>query len=261
MKPKEFVKEYSIKRFYTLLEKPWKDYPYPLVPFHLVEEMRWYGKFKHAIMDSGVEIFAHGAKDYPVWFHDRYIFKAQQLTEIYGDRIWVVIPDYPDDYRNNPIENNVEKTIRNIEKYHKVKGVNWVYPIQADYLNLQSFHESCHQVKKFEPERVAIGTVCKCRNLDFIEACCRMARQHFPDSHIHAFGPTLSALPRILPYIDSWDSTAYFCSRQPSKGKCRNQKEREQYFYAYLSRVNEILAKYNSQKTLDEWATRGEATK
>jgi len=233
------------KRFYTF-------YPYLLVPFPKLRRLRRCN-FKHAIVDSGVEIFAHGAKDYPKWFHRRYQHVAKQWTQIYGERIWFVIPDYPDDYRNNPIEDNVAKTLRNIETYHKIEGVNWVYPIQSDYLNLQSFHESCHEVMKFNPERVAIGTVCKCRNLDFIEKCCRMVRQHFPKQHIHAFGPTLRAVPRILPYIDSWDSTAYYTSREPGRGMCRNQKERQEYYFAYLNRVKEIIAKFEGQITLDSW--------
>jgi len=238
-----------MKRFYTLLEKPWRDYPFALVPFHLIKEMKWH-KAKHWIIDSGVEIFAHGAKDYPAWFFSRYEFYAKQYAEIYGDRIWVVIPDYPDDYRNNPIPHNVHKTLVNIKRFHVVKNVNWVYPLQSDYLNPQNFHDCCHQVMKYCPERVAIGTVCKTRNIEFIEKCCMMARRHFPVSHIHAFGATLKALPRILPFIDSWDSTAYFTSSaysQSGKGLCRNQKEREQYFRDYLVRVNEILKDFNSQ--------------
>ena len=237
------------KRFYTLPEPFNHGHPYLLVPFHMIKRLLR-RTFKHAIVDSGVEIFAHGAQDYPKGFHLRYQSMARQWTKIYGDKIWFVIPDYPDDYRNNPIENNVEKTLQNIRVYHEIKGVNWVYPIQSDYLNLKSFHDSCHQVMEFNPERVAIGTVCKCRKIDFIVACCRIAREHFPTQHIHAFGPTLSALPQILPFIDSWDSTAYICSREPSKGKCHNQEEREKYYWAYIEKVNKILADYNSQMRL-----------
>jgi hypothetical protein len=241
-----------MKRFYTLPEPFNNKYPFLLAPFPNKHKRLRTANFKHAIVDSGVELFAHGKKDYPLWFHSRYQHTAKQWTEIYGDRIWFVIPDYPDDYRNNPIENNIAKTLRNIKVYHEVKDVNWVYPIQSDYLNLQSFHDSCHQVMKFNPEQVAIGTVCKCRNLDFIEACCKIARQHFYTQHIHAFGPTLSALPRILPFIDSWDSTAYFCSRESGRGKCHNQKEREEYYFAYLKRVNKILNDFHCQTRLLE---------
>lgn len=237
------------KRFYTLPESFNRNYPYILVPFHNCNRIKKVN-FKHAIIDSGVEIFALGYNDYPKWFHLRYRRKAIMWTEIYDSKIWFVIPDYPDDYRNNPIENNVEKTLENIRRYHQIQGVNWIYPIQSDYLNLKSFHESCHAVREFNPERVAIGTVCKTRNIEFITKCCQIAREHFPKQHIHAFGVTLKALPKILPYIDSWDSTAFFGSREQGKRLCRNQKEREEYYRAYLQKVNEILRDFYSQRRL-----------
>jgi len=230
----------------------WNNYPYILVNWNRKRRLKSYS-WKHAILDSGVEIFLKGAKDYPPGFFLRYEFKAQQLTEIYGERIWVVIPDYPDDYRNNPIPHNVERTLRNIKYFHKVKGVNWIYPLQCDYLNLQSFHNSCHQVMKYQPERVAIGTVCKTQDLDFIEKCCIMARKHFPNAWIHAFGLTLKAVPRILPFIDSWDSCAYFTSREEHGFMCKTQKQRTEYFLAYLRRVNKVLHDFYCQKTLSEW--------
>jgi len=238
-----------MKRFYTLPDVPlnvWNNYPYALTPFHKVKRLQKY-PFKHAIVDCGVEIFFKGAKEYPQAFLKRYEYWAYQYTCLFREKIWFVIPDYPDDYRNNPIPHNVRRTLTNIRRYHSVEGVNWVYPIQSDYLNLQSLHDSCHEVMKFQPKRVAIGTVCKIRNVEYIEKCCRMVRQHFYTEHIHAFGPTLTALPRILPYIDSWDSCAYFTSHKSGMGMCRNQKERAQYFRDYLSRVNEILKDFNCQ--------------
>lgn len=239
-----------MKRFYTFdTGSLWRNYPFQMPPYHYAKYLRNIN-FKHAIVDCGVEIFFHGAKEYPPWFFNRYEFLCQQLTEIYGDRVWCVIPDYPDDYRNNPIAHNVHRTLRNIQRFHKVKGVNWVYPLQCDYLNLQSFHDSCHQVMGFNPERVAIGTVCKTRNVEFIEKCCRMARRHFYTQHIHAFGPTLNALPKILPHIDSWDSTAYFYSSEGSL--CKKKKERFAYFQAYLEKIDSILSDFHSQKTLTE---------
>lgn len=57
-------------------------------------------KFEHAILDCGVEIFNYNPKlkDYPWWFLERWKHMAKQLTEILGNKIWITIPDYPDDY-------------------------------------------------------------------------------------------------------------------------------------------------------------------
>lgn len=241
-----------MKRFYTV---PYiDDYPYILVPFtqiHLLKKR----DFKHAIIDAGVEIFAHGAKEYPKNFFNRYEFKTKQLTEIYGERLWCVIPDYPDDYRNNPIPDNVHRTLVNIERFHKVQGVNWIYPLQSDYLDLNSFHYCCHKVMKYQPERVAIGTVCKTHNHKFIVKACELARKHFPDAHIHAFGPTLSVLPQIIHFIDSWDSTAWEFNCRINMFKQRKKKtksERLKAFNQYLNRINQIIEDYHKQKRLFE---------
>jgi len=243
------VQRGSVKRFYTYPE-PFHRWPYLLVPFHLWRTLLR-RDFEHAIVDSGVEIFAHGAKDYPKGFYERYIARAKQLSKLLEGKVWFVIPDYPDDYLNNPIEDNVEKTLRNIEMFYKIDGVEWVFPLQADYLNLESFRYSCREVRKYNPERVAIGTVCKTRNIEFIEKCCKLARQFFPSSWIHAFGPTLRALPRIINYIDSWDSCAFFTSHEKGQRMCRNKAERKRYFEEYIKRVNAILHKAQKQVTLD----------
>lgn len=230
-------------RFYTYPEPFNKDYPWILCPFHILRRtVRSHG-FRHLICDVGVEIFAKGAKEYPAGFFEEYIRAAKYYTSFLGDKIWFVIPDYPDDYVNNPIEDNVERTLRNIERFFKVDGVNWVFPLQADYMDLESFRYSCREVRKYNPARVAIGTVCKTNNVEFIERCCRMARMYFPGAWIHAFGPTLRALPRILRYIDSWDSSAFFTSRIPGQRMCKNKREREQYYREYLDKVNRILSK------------------
>jgi len=236
------------KRFYTYPEY-FHTYPFLLVPFHL-HRMLKRRPWIHAIVDSGVEIFNMGKKEYPKGFFLQYEFKAQQYTQIWGEKIWFVIPDYPDDYRHNPIENNVERTLENIERFSQIEGVNWIYPLQADYLNLDSFHYACHEVQKYHPKRVAIGTVCKTNNLKFITKCCMLARQHFPNAHIHAFGPTLKALPHILPFIDSWDSASYTFPRKHGQGKPSTKKRKIQYFNAYLKRIREILREHYSQQRL-----------
>ncbi|RLC82940.1 MAG: hypothetical protein DRJ03_18290 [Chloroflexi bacterium] len=229
------------------------DYPYICVPFHDYKLLYRY-KWKRAILDVGVEIFAKGAQEYPKWFFKRYPFVCQQLTEIFGSKLWCVIPDYPDDYVHNPIPHNVKRTLANIKRFHKIKGVNWIYPIQSDYLNMQSLHDSCHQVMKYEPERVAIGTVCKTGNVEYIVKCCKMVRQHFPDAWVHAFGPTLRALRKIWLLIDSFDSTAYSMCRKKEKNQnyymCKTRHERYIWFKQYLAKLEEIRRAYKGQMRL-----------
>jgi len=221
-------------------------------------------KFEHAIFDCGVEIFHRDPNrtEYPRSFLHQWKHKARHLAEIFGDHLWVTIPDHPDDYHMQFKGANVEKTLRNVEEFLTVDGVNWLVPLQSQFLNPFSFAESCQRTKELigDYPRIAIGTVCKTRNLKFIAYCCRMARRIFPDSHIHAFGLTLRALPRVIPllsswdslaadpggrrlWLDSWDSDAYTFPRGQGRGSCKNEKERVLFFYAYIQRIKEILEK------------------
>jgi hypothetical protein len=200
--------------------------------------------FKHAILDSGVMIFHENPnlKDYPKNFINFWKHEAKRLTKIFGDRLWITIPDYPDDYHPGQFGDNVSKTIENIKEFIKIDGVNWIPVIQSNYLNIFSFIKSCEKIKEIigDYPRIAIGTVCKTNSLKFIEYCCRIARGFFPKSHIHAFGLTLRALPKVKNFINSFDSLAYSFPR--TRGHlCKNKKERIEYFYKYIKRVKDIL--------------------
>ncbi|MEM2365695.1 MAG: hypothetical protein QXL06_02000 [Nitrososphaerota archaeon] len=121
-------------------------------------------------------------------------------------------------------------------------SIMWLPVIQSRYLDPFSFMQSAEALHELigDYPRVAIGTVCKCKNLGFIEFCCKYARKVFPHSWIHAFGMTLTALPRVMQYINSFDSMAWTFPRTPGKSSCKNEQERKEYFYAYLKRVNEV---------------------
>jgi len=235
-------------------------------------------RFEHAIIDSGVEqFFNHGRlKDYPEWYLREYKRRARYLSQIFGDRVWVVVPDYPDDYRPGQTYesglDNVDKTVARIEEFTAIDGVEWLPVIQSRYEDTFSFIESCHRVRELlgRYPRLAIGTVCKARKLKWIVWCCLYARQTFPGSWLHAFGLTLSALPRLKgrldsfdsmvwsyhqlrPYdlehkswrtravIDSFDSTAWKGPRRAGLPSAKSLEAKRRYFMAYVARVREIL--------------------
>jgi len=228
-------------RAIAFLYEPPIKYPYA---FTNIKRYKWLIKNSHrwkkAILDCGVEIFWHQT-EYPKGFLDNYKEKAKTLTEIFGNRIWITIPDYCDDYKHVP--NNIEKTLRNIKEFIKIPNINWLPVIQSRYLNIMSFYESLQKTKEIigDYPRIAIGTVCKTNNLKFIIECCKATKKHFPKSWIHAFGLTLRALPKAKKYINSFDTSAYTFPRKRSMGQASNQKERIQYFIAYKKRIEEIL--------------------
>jgi len=210
-------------------------------PFHFTNVMRYKYffrvEFKHGLLDCGVGVFRRG-RDYPPGFLKRYEFIARQLGEIFGDRLWIVIPDYCDDYMHVP--NNVEKTLRNIEYFSRIDGVEWLPVIQSRYLDVESFRKSCEALKPYRFEKLAIGAVCKTNNVEYIRKCCSIARRYFPNAWLHAFGLTLRALPAVRDLIDSFDSSAYTFPRGSGYPSCKDREMRIKYFKEYLERVNSL---------------------
>ena len=258
----------AVVRFYTLPPRVIK------YPFLFTTMLRWrellYRDFEHAIVDAGVEYFFLDRKlrDYPRHYLIEYERRARLLGKLFGDRVWVVIPDYPDDlvpgltYENGM--DNVDKTLRNVERFIQVDGVEWLPVIQSRYENTFSFLESCERLRELigDYPRVAIGTVCKARKLAWITYCLSSARAFFPHSLIHAFGLTLAALGKLeRGTINSFDSMAWSYGKMRLYDKVVGDSWRKMaveiyeklpatwpsstraqvsYFLAYLKRISEL---------------------
>lgn len=231
-------------RFYTLPPRG-IYYPYLFVTPKSYKFL-FKTKFEHAILDSGIGIFKRNPQldDYPRGFLTHWKVLAQYLTKIFKEKLWIVIPDYPDDLNaNHQFGDNIAKTIRNIKDFIVVKGVNWLPVIQSRFLDKSSFLLSCKLTKEIVGDylRIAIGTICKTNNLNFIEFCCKTAREFFPNSWIHAFGLTLRALKSCKGLIDSFDSMSYTFPRESHRGSCKNTKERIEFFNKYLECVKQNM--------------------
>jgi hypothetical protein len=211
-------------------------------------------------LDSGVEVFKtrKNLKDYPPSFLQRYSQRAEIVSHRFKGKVWVTIPDYCDDFNPGQFGDNVEKTLRNIQDFITVDGVEWLPVLQSRFLNVLSFYEACERTRVLigDYPRIAIGTVCKTRKHRFIVECCRIARKFFPKSWIHAFGLTLDVLPKVKSYINSFDSLACYYPRKSFKEwsaetglkpfpnvapTTARSKVAEVFFNAYLERLKEIL--------------------
>jgi len=263
-------------RFYTLPPRVIK-YPYLFTTM-----LRWRElldrDFEHAIVDAGVEYFflVRKLRDYPRHYLIEYERRARLLGKLFGDRVWVAIPDYPDDYQpglthENGMD-NVDKTLRNVARFVQIDGVAWIPVIQSRYMNTFSFLESCERLREIVGDypRVGIGTVCKARKVSWIAYCLKTARAHFYNSWIHAFGLTLTALRKLGgDTINSFDSMAWDWYRSwavkypldPNRSKFTGKNWRIEapriyaklpsrwpsstraqaaYFLAYLKRISEL---------------------
>lgn len=246
--PKTIISEPKQPRFYTL--PPSRDiyHPWLFVTFMNRKELLL-RNFEHSIMDCNVGLFFHHKQlyEYPSGFLDEYKKEAKILGELFGDKIMVSIPDYPADYvvdgKQTPSAyDNVARTLRNIRKFIKYDGVNWLPVIQSNLNDPLSFINSCILMKDIiggDYPRIAIGTVCKSRNREWIKHCCWCARAYFPKSWIHAFGLTLDALPFVKDHIDSWDSMAWTFPRGRGLSSAKNIQQAREYFVKYMEKVRE----------------------
>jgi len=213
-------------------------------------------KYDHAILDCGVTRFEKET-DYPHWFNQNWVSLAHWTCERTRGKTWIVIPDYPDDVgRVGILGDNVKRTLENVKWFSRVDSVPWLVPLQSRYKNHDSFIESCAGTREIVGAypRIAIGSVCKMRSVPFIVECCKTAREYFPKSWIHAFGLTLSALPKVWNVIDSFDSLAYNypgmsfdkwkeLTGLPPRPSCGRGKLSEPWFDNYMSRLNVIEMK------------------
>ena len=206
-------------------------------------------------MDPGISIFKK-LSEYPSLFLQRWLSIARWTHDRTHGKTWITIPDYPDDENPGLTGDNVGRTLNNIKWFiKKDDSLPWLAVLQAKYLNPFSFFESCERTKELLGDfpRIGIGTVCKTRKLDFIEYCCKVARTFFPTSSIHAFGLTLSAIPRVKDIINSFDSLACNFPRQQFAEWSRTtglkpfpnarpiSKKVEPWFDAYVERLSKLL--------------------
>ena len=215
-------------------------------------------RFGHLIVDSGVNRFFRRMRlqEYPEGYLEWYAQRAEWLYRVFGDRVWVVLPDYPSDYRENPIPNNMERTLRNIVRFIDVKA-NWVVVIQARYLDYQDYLRALKVYSDLLPDypRVAIGTLCTSAPKCYAVQVAKATRGWFPRSWIHVFGPSLRVLPEIAPYIDSIDTAAYYSIPRWLRGTKPKFSE-DEVARSWISRALEAAGGRRNRSLLDYVASR-----
>jgi hypothetical protein len=198
------------------------------------------------IIDSGVHKVFHelGLNEYPggyqVWIHKMVQF--YDLVKRVVKDTWVVIPDYPSDYPNNPISDNVERTIRNIEyALNNYQDVRWIIPIQGKPNSVQSVANTIAKLKQLGLLRssyVAIAPTCVTKSVVFLKRLAFTARQLLRDKKIHMFGVTVKALKDISKYVDSTDTITFnfYCIKHIGR-KCTTLNEHVLGWLAFLTKL------------------------
>jgi len=207
---------------YTTPPSPEIFYPYIIINASNTDT--WYyikSEVKYLIIDSGVFNIFHKASrvEYPGGY--KYWIGRVASLWYYASRYvrdaYATIPDYPSDYPHNPVPQNVEKTIRNIEyALEKYPDIKWLIPIQGLPDSLSSVAKTISILKErglLKSDYVAIASTCVSRNTEFLKRLALTAKTHLPDKRIHMFGVIKKAWDRLKHLIFSVDTVthSFYC--------------------------------------------------
>jgi len=195
-----------MRRYYLGINE---NFPYPnrVVTIFNFRRMKFFPP-KRVMMDVGLtELFdSLGYRDYPEWFHDRYVHIARNLQKKFGDNFFALIPDYPCRWRGLEFKDNVRRTIENIKRYRRYDDVKFVPVVQWDGKTVSSLTSALQEyspiLDDFDIIAVTGGKTAKYKELFGIAL--RMVRREYPLKWIHALG--LGLIHRKYVDLDSFDS-------------------------------------------------------
>jgi hypothetical protein len=236
-------------------------YPYLLINVFDETSFRYIDpkSVKSVIIDSGVHTIFHryGFKEYPggyqTWIAK--MVKWWRFAKTLVDDVYAVIPDYPSDYKNNPITDNIERTIRNIEyAISKYPFVRWIIPIQGKKDDVVSIVKTLDLVVSMgvldRYDYIAVAPTCTTHSIRFLRDAAILVWRRIKQLEkngrrirIHMFGTDMKSWKHIALHIDSTDTivTNYWCL--PLIGKmCTTREEKERAWQMFLQRASEVLA-------------------
>ena len=187
-----------------------------------------------AIIDSGVFRVFHelSRTEYPGgyrhWIHrvaSFWYYVSRYIPDAYA-----VIPDYPADYRHNPLPQNMERTLRNIEHaLDRFPDVRWLVPVQGLPDSVSSVVRFINTLKGrglLRGDYVAVAPTCVTRSAEHLRRLAVVARAHLPGYRIHMFGVIRSAWDKVRDHVYSVDSIIYsFYCYELFKRKCQTTSE------------------------------------
>jgi len=258
---------FNVVLFFTL--PPWRiPWPYILVnnqhPEYGLRYLLRYGHWKHVrkiIIDSGVEIFRNpNVKEYPggpkTHIHRQYLLYLRIKKIVPKAEVYVVVPDYCDDYNPGNLwvngRTNIERTVENILYATEKYNVEWLIPIQGHYMKPRTVLKCLELLKEhgFEFEKhdyYAVAPTCIIPYEHILKHTVMYVWRWFKDNlgyvpRLHVFGPKLPALKYIRNYIYSFDTMAW--TRPVELGlhkkypySAKNERQRELFFLKYVENL------------------------
>jgi hypothetical protein len=234
---------------YTRPPYHWMWYPYLVLSVTDPTSIRYVRRdVESIIIDAGVhKVFKEWRlKEYPggykAWIHR--VASFYYAVKNYVRDVYAVIPDYPSDYPENPIQDNVERTIRNIEyALDNYSSVNWIIPVQGKPNSIKSVADTIDKLRQLGLLRssyVAIAPTCVTKSVDFLRRLAFTSRQLLRDKRIHMFGVTMKAWSAIDKYVDSTDTITinHLCRTLIGK-MCTEKREKILAWKTFLDKLFE----------------------
>ena len=214
---------------------------------------------KSLILDSGVHSIFHRfkLKEYPGGYQswiERVVNLWSAVSKLVDDS-YAVVPDYPADYEDNEIEDNVERTLRNIEyAISRYPHVRWIIPLQGKKDDVTSIIKSLEYVEDLGVlecfNYIAISPTCSTYKTKFLinvaKAILKRVKRIERNRRrikIHMFGTTMKAWRYLAPLIDSTDSVVsnYLCMYTLGR-MCTKKSEKESAWRMFLERASQVAA-------------------
>lgn len=246
--------------------------PYPYVLINAIRPVFSAVRYaEEVIIDSGVEIFRDlGVRDYPKDHEVKLLRTYAKVRHVNPRaRVWVTVPDYPDDYHPQNLwlseeHTNIERTVENVLKYtERYRSIPWLIPIQGWNKNPKSVLRSIALYKEHgildKYNYYAVGNLCAENDMEIMYKTLKLVREALPDKQIHVFGLHLNALRKVYWLIDSFDSMAWTRPVDTSLGanySCKTMEERIRFFERWLERYMRIVSSVVCNRRLDDCFSR-----
>jgi hypothetical protein len=251
---------YTRPPYPSYMTRPETAYPYILINAYDESTLRYVTPqsapyIRSVLLDSGVHSVFHRLelKEYPGGYQkwiERVYNMWRRVASLVAES-YAVIPDYPTDYENNPIKDNVERTFRNIEyAVKKYPNTKWIIPIQGkkdDVVSVVRSFEYLRDLGLIERYRyIAIAPTCTTHNTSFLRDVAiiirRRVKQLNTPVRVHMFGVTMRAWPHIASFVDSTDTIVGNIWCKPLLGKmCTRRDEKEMVWRLFLSKASQYM--------------------
>jgi hypothetical protein len=234
-------------RFYSY---PLLDCQYPWILRNIKQKPQQHAK--HEIVDIGI----YDLLKPPYTHSDEKLIQWEKLKT----DGWKVVPDCPDLKGEFNVDgapyDNTEYSFKLLKRYYNPEDKSHLPVIQSKFQDIDSLNEYIINFKEYYnsiserkyPEKIAIGSICKIRHHTTGVRMLKVIRDEFPKSWIHAFGLNMVQFKMGgKNYINSFDSMSWTFPRAHGeliktrgRGPCKNNKERNEFFDAYILRLEEL---------------------